>query len=177
MSAISGSAFPFFFKFLVLDLGSDWSYSIRSCPQDSAETSVSFSVSDTVSVFTFRTPCGQLRPLRPLREATAHNKIAMYFDRERLGEVLARSWRGLGEVLARSWRGRPRYFAKRLRTVLRQFRCCPSRQLRFSSDSRTLRIPHIKTKTFGHRSFSRAAPSVWNSLPHEIRHNLVNHCI
>ena len=46
----------------------------------------------------------------------------------------------------------------------------PSRQLRSSSDSITLRIPHIRTKTFGHRSFSHAAPSVWNSLPHEIRH-------
>ena len=46
----------------------------------------------------------------------------------------------------------------------------PSRQLRSSSDSRTLRIPHIKTKTFGHRSFSHAAPSVWNPLPHETRH-------
>ena len=53
----------------------------------------------------------------------------------------------------------------------------PPRQLRSSSDSRTIRIPHIKTKTFGHRSFSHAAPSAWNSLPHEIRHNLVNHCI
>ena len=47
----------------------------------------------------------------------------------------------------------------------------PSRQLCSLSDSRTLRIPHIKTKTFGHRSFSHAAPSVWNSLPHDIRHN------
>ena len=46
----------------------------------------------------------------------------------------------------------------------------PSRQLRSSSDSRTLRIQHIKTKTFGQRSFSHAAPSVWNSLPYEIRH-------
>ena len=45
-----------------------------------------------------------------------------------------------------------------------------SRQLRSSSDSRTLHIPHIKTDTFGHRSFSHATPSVWNSLPHEIRH-------
>ena len=26
-------------------------------------------------------------------------------------------------------------------------------------------------KTFGHRSFSYAAPSVWNSLPREIRHS------
>ena len=36
----------------------------------------------------------------------------------------------------------------------------PLRQLRFSSDSRTLHILHIKTKTFGHGSFSHAAPSV-----------------
>ena len=46
----------------------------------------------------------------------------------------------------------------------------PLRQLRSSSYSRTLRIPHIKTKTSGHRSFSHAASSVWNSLPHDIRH-------
>ena len=46
----------------------------------------------------------------------------------------------------------------------------PSRQLHSSSDSGTLRIPHIKTKTFGHHSFSHAVPSNWNSLPHEIRH-------
>ena len=46
----------------------------------------------------------------------------------------------------------------------------PSRRLRSSSDSRTLRISHVKTKTFGHRSFSYAALSVWNSLPREIRH-------
>ena len=46
----------------------------------------------------------------------------------------------------------------------------PSKQLRSSSASKTLCIPHIKTKTFGHSSFSHAAPSVWNSLPHEIRH-------
>ena len=45
----------------------------------------------------------------------------------------------------------------------------PSRQLHSSSDSRTPCIPHKKTKTFGHRSFSHAAPSVWNSLPHNIR--------
>ena len=37
-------------------------------------------------------------------------------------------------------------------------------------DSRTLCIPSMKTKTSGHRSFSYAAPSVWNSLPCEIRH-------
>ena len=36
----------------------------------------------------------------------------------------------------------------------------PTRQLCSLSDSRTLRIPHIKTKTFGHHSFSHAVPSV-----------------
>ena len=36
--------------------------------------------------------------------------------------------------------------------------------------ARTLRIPQIKTKTFGHRTFYYAAPFVWNSLPREIRH-------
>ena len=46
----------------------------------------------------------------------------------------------------------------------------PSRQLRSLSDSRTLRIPHVRTKTFGNRSFSYAAPSAWNSLPREIRY-------
>ena len=46
----------------------------------------------------------------------------------------------------------------------------PARQLRSSSDSRTLRIPHIQTKTFRHRSFSHAARSVRNSLPYDIRH-------
>ena len=52
----------------------------------------------------------------------------------------------------------------------------PSRQLRSSSDSRTLHIWHMKTKTFGHCWFCYGALSVWNSLPHEIRHS-VNHCI
>ena len=46
----------------------------------------------------------------------------------------------------------------------------PSRQLLSSSDSKTLRIPPTKTKTSGHRSFSYAEPSVWNSLSREIRH-------
>ena len=46
----------------------------------------------------------------------------------------------------------------------------PSRQLRSSCDTRKLRIPHVKTKSFGHRSFAFAAPAQWNSLPFEIRH-------
>ena len=33
-----------------------------------------------------------------------------------------------------------------------------------------LRISHLKTKTFGHLSFFYTDPSVWNSLPREIRH-------
>ena len=37
-------------------------------------------------------------------------------------------------------------------------------------DLKTLRIPHIKTRAFGHRSYSYDATSVWNSLPREIRH-------
>ena len=45
----------------------------------------------------------------------------------------------------------------------------PPRQLRSSSDSRTLCSLHIQIKTFGHPSFSCAAASVWNSLPREIR--------
>ena len=46
----------------------------------------------------------------------------------------------------------------------------PSRQLRSSADTRTLRIPHVKTKTFGQRSVSYFAPKQWNSLPSDIRH-------
>ena len=47
---------------------------------------------------------------------------------------------------------------------------CPSRQLRSSSDSRTLRILYLTTKLFGHRSFCYAVPSVLNFLPRETRH-------
>ena len=46
----------------------------------------------------------------------------------------------------------------------------PSRQLRSSSDSRTLCITYVKSETFARRSFSYDAPSVWNPLPREIRH-------
>ena len=46
----------------------------------------------------------------------------------------------------------------------------PPRQLRFYSDSRTLRIRHTKTKTCGHRPFHYAAPFLLNSLSREIRH-------
>ena len=36
----------------------------------------------------------------------------------------------------------------------------PSKQLPSSADTRTLRIPHVKTKTFGQRSFSFFAPRI-----------------
>ena len=46
----------------------------------------------------------------------------------------------------------------------------PSRQLRSSTDTRMLRIPSVRTKTFGHRCFSYNAPKQWNSLPTDLRH-------
>ena len=42
--------------------------------------------------------------------------------------------------------------------------------LRSSSDIRILCIPKLRTKTFGHCLFSFAAPTIWNSLPSELRH-------
>ena len=44
----------------------------------------------------------------------------------------------------------------------------PSRALR-SSDSCLLNKPVMKLHTFGDKSFSYAAPEVWNDLPPEIR--------
>ena len=41
----------------------------------------------------------------------------------------------------------------------------PSRQLRSSADTRSLCIPHVRTKTFGQHCFSYSAPKQWNSLP------------
>ena len=46
----------------------------------------------------------------------------------------------------------------------------PKSNLRSSSDNRILCIPNLRTKTFGHRSFSFAALTIWNSLPSELRH-------
>ena len=46
----------------------------------------------------------------------------------------------------------------------------PKRNLRSSSDNRILCIPKLQTKTFGHCSFSFAAPTIWNSLPSDLRH-------
>ena len=38
----------------------------------------------------------------------------------------------------------------------------PSRQLRSSSNTRKLRIPHVRTKTYGQRPFSFQSPTNWN---------------
>ena len=46
----------------------------------------------------------------------------------------------------------------------------PSRSLRSSSDTRLLRIPTVRTKSYGQRSFSFQAPTVWNTLPAPLRH-------
>ena len=46
----------------------------------------------------------------------------------------------------------------------------PKINLRSSSNNRILCIPKLRTKTFGHRSFSFAAPTIWNSLPTELTH-------
>ena len=46
----------------------------------------------------------------------------------------------------------------------------PKRRLCSSSDNSFLCIPKLRTKTFGHRSFSFAAPTIWNYVPSELRH-------
>ena len=46
----------------------------------------------------------------------------------------------------------------------------PTRQLRSSSDTRLLKIPYVRTKTYGERSFSFQAPTKWNRLPYNLRH-------
>ena len=45
----------------------------------------------------------------------------------------------------------------------------PSRSLR-SKDSKLLSVPRTKLKRFGDRSFMKAGPEVWNSLPLSVRH-------
>jgi len=44
-----------------------------------------------------------------------------------------------------------------------------SRTLR-SSDTNLLSVPHVRT-CFGSSSFSAAAPTIWNSLPFDIRNS------
>ena len=45
----------------------------------------------------------------------------------------------------------------------------PTRQLRSSSDTCILCLPSVCTHSLGQRSFSYAAPSIWNSLPYRAR--------
>ena len=45
----------------------------------------------------------------------------------------------------------------------------PTRNLR-SSERRLLQIPHSK-KSWGERAFSHAGPTLWNSLPQELRNS------
>ena len=93
-------------------------------------------------------------------------------------------WHSLGVLLPPHWLPIQAHIKYKLSTLCHSFfsdtatvylfdRLCvysPSRQLHFSSDSRTQCIPHIKTKTIGDPSFSHATPSIWSSLPREIRH-------
>ena len=46
----------------------------------------------------------------------------------------------------------------------------PSRQLRSSSDSRLFEIPSVNTKSTGQCISEYQGPTVWNELPHNIRH-------
>ena len=45
----------------------------------------------------------------------------------------------------------------------------PCRQLRSSQSERLLCIPSLQRKTFTPRSFSYAAPTLWNPLPQHLR--------
>ena len=45
----------------------------------------------------------------------------------------------------------------------------PTRQLHSSFDTSILCIPSVRTHLLGQRSFSYAAPAVWNALPYKIR--------
>ena len=45
----------------------------------------------------------------------------------------------------------------------------PSRQLRSSADICIMCIPAVNTKSYGERSFSYSGPTLWNTLPKDIR--------
>ena len=47
----------------------------------------------------------------------------------------------------------------------------PTRTLRSSQDTRIFTVPRTRKATFGDRSFSVYAPSLWNSLPSYVRHS------
>ena len=65
-----------------------------------------------------------------------------------------------------------RFFDGSLPGYLSQTLCAyePTRNLR-SSCEKLLKVPKRNTKTFGERSFSFLAPSVWNSLPSGLRNS------
>ena len=48
----------------------------------------------------------------------------------------------------------------------------PSRTLRSSADTRLLRIPSFRLKSFGHRTFLYQAAVLWNGLPQSLRHSV-----
>ena len=53
----------------------------------------------------------------------------------------------------------------------------PTRQLHSSSDSSILCLPAVCTHSFGQRSFSYSAPSVWSSLPCKLDHQTHSHLL
>ena len=61
------------------------------------------------------------------------------------------------------------HFPVYLSDLLHPFK--PPRTLRTSNDSRIFAIPRTRRITFGDRSFSVSAPSLWNSLPTHVRHS------
>ena len=46
----------------------------------------------------------------------------------------------------------------------------PKRNLRSSSENRISCFPNLRTMTFGHHSFCFESPTIWNSVPSELRH-------
>ena len=50
----------------------------------------------------------------------------------------------------------------------------PARQLRSSTDTSTLYIPRVNAKSFGERSFSFSAPTIWNALPRSLRSSVLS---
>ena len=58
----------------------------------------------------------------------------------------------------------PIYLSDQLSVYAHKINLCSS------SDNKILFIPKLQTKSFVHRSFSFAAPTIWNSLPTALRH-------
>ena len=47
----------------------------------------------------------------------------------------------------------------------------PSRQFRFSSDDRLFRVPRVRTKSYGQRSFAYQGATIWNQPQLSVRHS------